>query len=121
LKDFIVDEVNLPYDEFNAVPSAGVTRLKKMLDDAAFAFLVLTAEDQAADGEMQARLNVVHEAGLFQGHLGFEKAIILLEDGCKEFSNIHGLGQIRFPAGSISAKFEEVRRVLKREGIIQSS
>jgi predicted nucleotide-binding protein len=124
LKDFIVDELKLPYDEFNAVPSAGVTnvaRLKKMLDDAAFAFLVLTAEDQAADGEMQARLNVVHEAGLVRGHLGFEKAIILLEDGCKEFSNIHGLGQIRFPAGSISAKFEEVRRVLKREGIIQSS
>jgi hypothetical protein len=124
LKDFIVDELKLPYHEFNAVPPAGVTnvaRLKKMLDDAAFAFLVLTAEDQAADGEMQARLNVVHEAGLVQGHLGFEKAIILLEDGCKEFSNIHGLGQIRFPAGSISAKFEEVRRVLKREGIIQSS
>jgi predicted nucleotide-binding protein len=121
LKGFIVERLKLPYDEFNAESSAGianVARLKKMLDDAAFAFLVFTAEDEQASGKMQARMNVVHEAGLFQGHLGFEKAIILLEDGCDEFSNIHGLGQIRFPAGSISAKFEEVRRVLEREGII---
>jgi predicted nucleotide-binding protein with TIR-like domain len=39
-------------------------RLKQMLDDAAFAFLVLTAEDERADGKVQARMNVVHEAGL---------------------------------------------------------
>jgi predicted nucleotide-binding protein len=124
LKDFIVERLKLPHDEFNAEPSAGianVARLKKMLDEAAFAFLVLTAEDEKADGQMQARMNVVHEAGLFQGRLGFEKAIILLEEGCAEFSNIHGLGQIRFLPGSISAKFEEVRRVLEREGIIQRS
>jgi predicted nucleotide-binding protein len=44
-------------------------------------------------------MNVVHEAGLFQGRLGFERAIILLEEGCKSFSNIEGLGQIRFPKG----------------------
>jgi predicted nucleotide-binding protein len=67
---------------------------------------------------MHARLNVIHEAGLFQGRLGFAKAIVMLEDGCTEFSNIAGLGQIRFPAGNISAKFEEVRRVLEREGLI---
>jgi predicted nucleotide-binding protein len=66
---------------------------------------------------MNARLNVIHEAGLFQGRLGFQKAIILLEEGCEEFSNIHGLGQIRFPDGNISAKFEEIRKVLEREGI----
>ncbi len=123
LKDFIVERLKSPHDEFNAEPSAGianVARLKKMLDEAAFAFLVLTAEDERADGQMQARMNVVHEAGLFQGRLGFEKAIILLEEGCVEFSNVHGLGQIRFPPGSISAKFEEVRRVLEREGIISA-
>ena len=90
-----------------------------MLDDAAFAFLVLTAEDERTDGKVQARMNAFHEAGLFQGRLSFEKAIILLEDGCEEFSNITGLGQIRFPPGSISSKFEEIRRVLEREGIIQ--
>jgi hypothetical protein len=121
LRDFIRDRLNLPVDEFNSVPVAGVTtaaRLTEMLAAAAFAFLVLTAEDEQADGQMRARENVVHEVGLFQGRLGFTKAIVLLEEGCQEFSNIHGLGQIRFPKGNISAKFEEIRAVLEREGII---
>ena len=64
-------------------------------------------------------MNVVHEVGLFQGRLGFEKAIVLLEDGCEEFSNISGIGQIRFPKGDISAKFEDIRRVLEREDLIE--
>jgi predicted nucleotide-binding protein len=78
----------------------------------------MTAEDEMADGAVQARMNVVHEAGLFQGRLGFTKAIVLLEDGCEEFSNIQGLAHVHFPKGNISASFEEVRRVLEREGLI---
>ena len=66
-------------------------------------------------------MNVVHEAGLFQGRLGFERAIVLLEEGCEEFSNIHSLGQLRFPKGKISATFEDVRAVLEREEIIPPS
>jgi predicted nucleotide-binding protein len=121
VKDFVQDRLRLPWDEFNRVPVAGVTnidRLSEMLDAAAIAFLVLTAEDELADGAVQARMNVVHEAGLFQGRLGFTKAIVLLEDGCKEFSNIQGLGQTRFPKGQISSTFEELRRVLEREELI---
>ena len=121
LKDFISDRLGLPCDEFNRVSPAGLpntTRLSQMLDQACMAFLVMTAEDEQADSTLHARLNVIHEVGLFQGKLGFERAIILLEDGCEEFSNIHGLGQIRFPKGNISAIFEEVRQVLEREGII---
>jgi len=121
LKDFVQDRLGLPWDEFNRDPVAGVTniaRLSEMLDAAAIALVVMTAEDQRADGEVQARLNVVHEAGLFQGRLGFTRAIVLLEAGCAEFGNIEGLGQIRFPEGNISASFEEVRRVLEREGLL---
>jgi predicted nucleotide-binding protein len=121
LKDFIKDRLGLPVDEFNRVSTAGiptVTRLKEMLDSAGFAFLVFTGEDEQPDGKLHARENVVHEAGLFQGRLGFNKAIILLEDGCEEFSNIHGLGQIRFPKGRMSAIFEQVREVLEREGLV---
>ena len=122
LKNFISDRLVLPCDDFESVPGAGVTnieRLTQMLDQACMAFLVMTAEDEDTEGKLHARENVIHEAGLFQGRLGFEKAIILLEDGCEEFSNIEGLGQIRFPKGNISAVFEEVRRVLEREGIIK--
>jgi predicted nucleotide-binding protein len=121
LKDFIQDELGLPCDEFNRVEAAGTTtvgRLQQMLDQAAFAFLVLTAEDERTDGRVTARENVIHEVGLFQGRLGFERAIIMLEEGCNEFSNIHGLTQIRFDAGKIESQFERVRRVLRREGLI---
>jgi len=121
LKNFIQDRLQLPWDEFNRVPVAGITniaRLSEMLDNAIFAFLVMTAEDEQPDGSTRARMNVVHEAGLFQGRLGFKKAIILLEDGCEEFSNAHGLGQIRFPEGNIKAVFEEIREVLEREDVI---
>lgn len=124
LKDFIQDRLRLPWDEFNRIPVAGVTnitRLSEMLDAATIGFLVMTAEDELADGGMQARMNVIHEAGLFQGRLGFTRAIVLLEDGCSEFSNIAGLGQIRFPKGKIDAVFEQVRQVLEREGILPSN
>jgi len=122
LKDFVSERLNLPWDEFNRVPVAGVTnitRLAQMLDQACFAFLVLTAEDEQADGNHHARMNVIHEVGLFQGRLGFERAIVLLEEGCEEFSNIQGLGQLRFPKGNISAIFEDIRAVLERDGIIE--
>ncbi|AYH10391.1 hypothetical protein C5E22_10620 [Pectobacterium parmentieri] len=121
LKDFVQDKLHLPYDEFNRVPVAGVTnitRLVQMLDQSCIAFLLMTAEDEMMDGNKQARMNVIHEVGLFQGRLGFERAIVLLEDGCEEFSNINGLGQIRFPKGNISAAFQNIREVLEREKII---
>lgn len=121
LKDFISDRLGLPWDEFNRVSVAGVAtvdRLQEMLDGSCFALLVATAEDETDEGSLQARQNVVHDLGLFQGRLGFGRAIIVLEEGCEEFSNIHGLGQIRFPRGNIVACFEEIRRVLEREGLM---
>jgi predicted nucleotide-binding protein len=121
LKDFIEDRLRLPVDEFNRVPVAGVTnvaRLSEMLDAAAIAFLIMTGEDEQPDGKLRARMNVVHEAGLFQGRLGFTRAIVLMEEGCEAFSNIEGLGQIRFPTGNIKAAFEEIRQVMERESLL---
>ena len=120
-KDFIVDRLKLPYEEFNRVPVAGVTniaRLSEMLDGAGCALILSTAEDERIDGTLCARMNVIHEVGLFQGRLGFTKAIVVLEEECEEFSNIQGLGQICFARGNISAAFEEIRAVLERERMI---
>jgi predicted nucleotide-binding protein len=121
LKDFLTERLGLEWEEFNREATAGRStkeRLEEMLNKAAFAFIVMTAEDESKSGDLHPRANVVHEAGLFQGRLGFSRAIILFEDGCAEFSNIHGLTQIRFPRGNISASFEEIRRVLEREGML---
>jgi predicted nucleotide-binding protein len=123
LKDFIETRLRMQSDEFNREPTAGLftgERLTEMLDGAAFALLVMTGEDEQPDGKVRARENVVHEAGLFQGRLGFQRAIILLEDGCETFSNVDGLTVIRFPRGRISASFEDIRRTLEREGILRT-
>ena len=121
VKDFVQDRLCLSWEEFNRESVAGTTtfaRLEEMLSRSHFALLIMTAEDQHADTQFHARENVVHEVGLFQGHLGPTRAIILQEATCAEFSNIHGLSTIRFPSGHVSAAFEEVRRVLEREGIV---
>lgn len=121
LKNFINDRLGLACDEFDRVAVAGVPiqdRLTDMLDAAGLAFVVMTAEDESSDGKRNARLNVIHEVGLFQGRLGLNKAIVLLENTCEEFSNIKGLAHIPFPKDNISACFEKVRHVLEREGFL---
>src|SRR5205814_7923294 len=107
LKDFIKDTLHLKPDEFNREPVAGyptVERLHYMLSHAGFAFLIMTAEEEHLDSTIYARENVIHEIGLFQRRLGRQWAIVLLEEGCAEFSNIVGLIQIRFPKGDITAR-----------------
>jgi predicted nucleotide-binding protein len=121
LKDFIQDRLRLPWDEFNREVVAGLStkeRLQAMLSEASFAFLVMTGDDEGPGGRSTARANVIHEVGLFQGRLGFERAIVLLEDDCEEFSNIVGLSQLRFPKDTIQSTFEDVRRVLEREKVL---
>ena len=121
LKDFIENILKHPTEEFNRVSPAGHStkeRLEKMLEESCMAFLIMTGEDEQTDGSFSARDNVIHEVGLFQGKLGFEKAIILLEKGCEEFSNIEGLGQIRFSKENIKEAFGEVVEVLQRESIL---
>jgi len=121
LRDFLRDRLGLESTEFEREATAGMTiteRLEAMLEEACFAFLVLTAEDSHGDGKLHARENVVHEVGLCQGRFGRRRAIVLIEDTCVEFSNISGLVQIRFSSGGLLAKSEEIRRILERERII---
>jgi len=89
--------------------------LEKMLKESSFALLVMTGEDKMPDGQLRSRQNVVHEAGLFQGKLGFNRAIILFEEGVEEFSNIHGINQIRFKKGIIKETYGDVLATIKRE------
>ena len=119
---FLHNDHDLSVIEFNSSSAVGIStpdHLQDMLNQADFAFLILTGEDEQTTGELNPRLNVVHEAGLFQGKLGFRKAILLLEEGCQDFSNVRGLTHIPFPKGKIETQFHEATRVLKREGLVR--
>jgi predicted nucleotide-binding protein len=89
--------------------------LEEMLDASSIAFLVHTAEDETADEKFRARQNVVHETGLFQGRLGFSKAVVLMEEGVEGFSNLAGIQYIPFQKGHINGTFGEVLATIRRE------
>lgn len=82
LKDHLKDKHGMKIEAYESGARAGHTIrdiLEEMVTKSSFALLVLTGEDEQADGTHRARQNVIHEAGLFQGRLGFPRAIILLE------------------------------------------
>jgi predicted nucleotide-binding protein len=89
--------------------------LESMLENSSFALLVMTGEDLMADENIRARQNVIHEVGLFQGRLGFNRAIMLVEEGIEDFSNMDGIQQIRFSKGHIKETFGEVLATIRRE------
>ncbi len=118
---FLENELRVPivtYESESRVGESIVPVLEKMLDQATFAVLILTAEDETASGELRARQNVIHEAGLFQGRLGFKKAVLLQQEGLENFSNVDGLQYIQFGGDNIEQTFYELERVLKREKVI---
>ncbi|MBI9055995.1 MAG: nucleotide-binding protein [Bacteroidales bacterium] len=96
-----------------------VNILEGFLDDASFAILIMTAEDETSEGTIRARQNVIHEAGLFQGRLGFDRVVILKQSETEEFSNIAGLQYIPFTGENIEQCFYELQRKLKKSGIIK--
>ena len=118
LKDHLHEKHGFDVEAYEVGARGGLTIkevLKEMLSQSSLALLVMTAEDEDAEGKYHARENVIHELGLFQGRLGFRKAVILLEKGTEEFSNIEGLQQIRFSKGAILETYGEVLATIKRE------
>lgn len=88
--------------------------LERMLYKCNFAILLHTAEDEQRDGAMRARQNVVHETGLFQGRLGFPRAVIIREEKCEPFTNVDGINETRF-GQSIREIFGDVLLAIRRE------
>ena len=118
LKDHLQDQHNQDVIAYEVGARAGHAIrdiLQDMLAKSSFAILVMTGEDETKNDEFQPRMNVVHELGLFQGRLGFSRAIVLLEEGTRHFSNIYGVEQIRFSKGNIKETFGDVLATLFRE------
>ena len=118
---YLADDLGLEVDAFESQSRGGhhiIEVLESIISAAGFGVVVMTAEDATPEGTQRARQNVVHETGLFQGRVGFHRVALLVEQGVEEFSNIHGLQQIRFPRGQVEASFRELRAMLQREGFV---
>lgn len=118
LKDHLTDHHQYEVVAYETGTRSGHTIrdvLDTMLDQSTFAILVMTAEDDQPDGTMRARQNVVHEAGLFQGRLGFPRVAIPVQEGVELFSNIDGVQYIPFGAGGVRETYGDVLAMLRRE------
>lgn len=116
VKDHLQDKHGYSIEAYETGARAGHTIrdvLEEMVGKSNFAILVFTKEDEQSDGQFRARQNVIHEAGLFQGRLGFSRAIVLLEEGVEEFSNVQGVQYIPFK--NIKETFGEILATLRRE------
>jgi hypothetical protein len=117
LAEHLRDLHGYPVITYESEPLAGQANtdvLNRLIEQASFAILVHTAEDEQAGGGLRARQNVVHETGLFQGRLGFSRAIIVRQHGCDAFSNLAGLHELHYQV-EIREAFGEVLAALRRE------
>lgn len=118
VKDHLQDKHHYTVNAYEVGARAGHTIrdvLDEMLTTSSFAVLMMTAEDETGDGQLRARQNVVHEAGLFQGRLGFHRAIAVVVEGVEVFSNLDGVQQLRYPPGGVESTFGDILATLRRE------
>jgi hypothetical protein len=90
--------------------------LADYLERCSFAICVLTAEDFTGDGRRLARQNVVHEVGLFQGRHGFDRVMVLAEEGCDFVPQAAEPYTISFPHNGISRTFYQLDEMIRSQG-----
>jgi predicted nucleotide-binding protein len=118
---FLKDELGIDtftFESESRTSESIIQILEEFLSSSSFAILILTAEDETAEGTVRARQNVIHEAGLFQGRLGFDKVVLLKQENAEELSNLAGLQYIPFNEENIEQCFYELQRKLKKSGVI---
>ena len=102
-------------EEFERAGVAGKQvkgRLEEIMESADWAVLIITARD-TENGTVNA--NVIHEIGYAQGHLGWEKAIILLQGGCELPSNLSETVWLRFKDEDVKSVFADLMKALRGE------
>ncbi|MGH4015018.1 MAG: PfkB family carbohydrate kinase [Pseudonocardiaceae bacterium] len=116
---FIEERFNLPVYSFESSSWGGhqVTEaLANYLEKCSFAICVLTAEDFTGDGRKLARQNVVHEVGLFQGRHGFDRVMVLAEEGCNFVPQAAKPHTISFPHNGIDRTFYRLAEMIRSQG-----
>ncbi len=111
LKDGLQDGFHIPVRAFEKLPRGGFT-ISQVLDReaqiATAAVLLLVGSDVMEGGARRGRQNVIHELGYFQGRLGWENAILVVEEGVEIPSNLDGTQQVRFPKGRVREALADV-------------
>lgn len=105
-------------EAFETAPHASQTIpdvIADLGDNVNMAILVMTGEDEMADGSLHPRLNVVQELGKFQERFGNNRTIILHEKGVTLPSNNSGIIYIPFEPGNIRATFGDILATIRRE------
>ncbi|MGY2067021.1 TIR domain-containing protein [Blastococcus sp. SYSU DS0619] len=118
LADHLRDHHGVQVLTYESAVRAGIPNhsvLQELAERATLALLVHTVEEVNEAGDGRAGDNVIHETGLFQALLGAHRAIVIREDGCRSFANVHGVNELRFAPGRIVEVFGEVLAVLRRE------
>lgn len=117
IKEELQDKHKIMVETYETGARAGHT-IRDVLEDMSsksqFAILVCTAEDIQKDDKVRARQNVIHEAGLFQGKLGFNKAIIVMKKNVEMPSNLDGIQQIRYN-DNIKETISDILATITRE------
>ena len=116
VQEYIEKVQEIPTMELAQQANRGRTIFQKLIDESdqcSFAVIVMTGDDLAADEQVRARENVIHEIGYFQGKYGPDRVCLLHEAGVNIPSNIHGLVYIPFPKDGIEAAFGGLTRELK--------
>ncbi len=116
---FVEDRFKVPVYSFESSSWGGhqvTDALSDYLDRCSIAICVLTAEDLTADGLWLARQNVVHEVGLFQGRHGFDRVIVLAEEGCDFVPSSAKRYTIPFPHNEIHRVFYQVDEMIRSQG-----
>lgn len=116
---FIEERFNLPVYSFESSSWGGreVTEaLANYLERCSLAICVLTVEDFTGDGRKLARQNVVHEVGLFQGRHGFDRVVVLAEEGCNFVPQAANPYTISFPHNGIDQTFYRLAEMIRSRG-----
>ena len=112
VKDYL-EKKGFEVDEFERTSVAGKQikdRLEEMMEDAGWAVMIVTARDMEPSST-----NVIHEIGFAQGRLGWEKVIILLQEGCTVPSNLNGTVRLPFKDENIKSVFSDLEKNLRVE------
>jgi len=113
---FIEERFGLPVYSFESGPWSGravAEALAEYLDRCSLAICVLTVEDFTGDGQRMGRQNVIHEVGLFQGRHGFDRVIVLVEEGCDFVPQAARPYLVQFPRNRIGNVFYQLDEMIR--------